>query len=187
MKVRFSAVIISLCGLLLCGCGYHLGEGSLLSQYDTVCVPYIEGDHDGRLTEALVKNLEISGAIKYCHKDADVILKIKLLDFREENIGFRYDCNKEGTLTDNVIPSETRLTVLAEVTAIDSCSSCEIFGPDLLSASIDYDHDYYSNHGGVNVFSLGQLNDIDLAQQVAYRPLVRELAKRITDHVINSW
>jgi len=175
------------CCMFLNSCGYRFGCGGVLCQYESICVPYVEGDHDGHLTAELIKEFEASGVIKYCHQAADVVLEVKLLDFREENIGFRYDHDSTGNLTDNVIPSETRLTVLAEVIVTERCSHESIFGPDLISTSVDYDHDYYSNHGGANVFSLGQLNDIDLAQQMAYRPLVRALARRITEHVINNW
>jgi len=185
---RAGLVVVALLVLLVTACsGYQAGYGSTVACYKTICVPYVEGDHDGRLTSELIYEIESSGAIKFCSTGADLVLSVKLLDFREENIGFRYDTNKLGELTDNVIPSETRLTVLAEVTVCERCSDRAVIGPDLLSTSIEYDHDYYTNDGGVNVFSLGQLNDIDLAGQVAYRPLVRALAQRVTDHVINSW
>lgn len=180
------SLLLVLLFLTSCG-GYKTGYGSSIACYNSICIPYVEGDHDGHLTSQLIREVESSGAIKFCSTGADLVLGVKLLDFREENIGFRYDTNKQGELTDNVIPSETRLTVLAEVTVCERCSDRVVIGPDLLSTSIEYDHDYYTNDGGVNVFSLGQLNDIDLAGQVAYRPLVRALAERITDHVINSW
>lgn len=173
--------------LVTASCGYQWGDGAAVSCYRTVCVPYVRGDQEGRVTNALIKKMSASGTLRYCHKGGDLVLQVKLIDFREENIGFRYDRNANGELTENVIPTETRVTALAEVTVTERCSDCVVVGPDLVTTFVDYDHDYYSNHGGINVFSLGQLNDLDLARQEAYRPLSEALAERIVDHVNNAW
>lgn len=187
MISRYGGIAALTVLVLCCSCGYHLGGGDLVRKYHSINVPYVEGDLEGILTDSLIKELTTRGGFQYCRSGGMLTLCVELIDFREENIGFRYDREADDTLTKNVIPAETRLKGLAEVTIIDNCSGCCILGPDLVSAFIEYDHDYYSNHGGANVFSLGQLNDIELAQKVAYRPMFRKLARAITTHVIHGW
>ncbi len=45
---------------------------------------------------------------------------------------------------------------------------------------------YYSSRKGVNVFSLGQVTDIDEARDVAEYPLHRRLAQKIVDYINNE-
>ena len=174
--------------LTLTGCaGYQVGTGGSLEEYCTICVPYIEGDHNGTLTSQVVREISTSSPLRYTRTGGQLVLNVCFLDLREENIGFRYDRDKGTNTTDNVIPAETRYTAMVEVTVSDQRTGCDIVGPDKMSVSVDFDHDYYSNHGGVNVSSLGQLNDLDLAHEVARRPLYRVLARRIVEHISNAW
>jgi len=147
----------------------------------------VQGDEDGDLTAAVIRELSASGGFAYCNSGGDLLLKIKISDSRDENIGFRYDRDKEGRLTRSVIPTETRQTVVAEVSVIDARSCCCLLGPALITASVDYDHDFYSSRDGVNVFSLGQLSDVDEARDAVKRPVNRLLARRIVNFVSESW
>jgi hypothetical protein len=173
--------------LTLSGCGYRWGADSEILHDRTLSVPFIEGDCEGELTAEVIRELIATGEVEYSHHCGELTLEVRLIDLREENIGFRYDREGAGQLTNTVIPSEARLTALAEVTVTKSVNGVIMIGPDLVTASIEYDHDYYSNQGGVNLFSLGQLNDIDLAKQAARRPLYRALGRAIAQHVIHSW
>ncbi|MFQ5729847.1 MAG: hypothetical protein ACE5GN_05765, partial [Waddliaceae bacterium] len=93
----------------------------------------------------------------------------------------------DDNLTHSMIPTETRIKVLAEVTVRDSCSGEMVLGPAKIYASVDYDHDYYFSRDAVNVFSLGQLTDSDAAHDAVQSPLNRALAQKIVDYVIHSW
>lgn len=172
---------------LLPSCGYHFGQGSLPSKYPTLCVPYVIGDSHGEVTAALIHELSASGAFEYRSKGASAILQVKILDFHDENVGFRYDRNKEGKLIHDIIPTETRLRVLTEVVLIDACSGSIILGPMQISAWEDFDHAYYSSRNGVNVFSLGQLTDIEDARDAAMPALTQVLVKKIVDFIANNW
>ena len=175
--------------LLLTSCGYHQGQGGLSDSYRTISVPYVEEDRDGQLTAAIAKQIAVSGAFEYLHSGGDLILKVIIIDFSEENIGFRYDRNKEGQVSKyrDIIPTETRLTALAEVSVIDACSGTIVLGPARLSSSVDFDHDYYTSRDEINVRSLGQLNDIDAALDAVHRPLNEALAQKIVDYLADSW
>lgn len=182
-------IVSSVCALfiLFSGCGYRFGEGELATQYKTLSVPLVLGDEDGDLTAALVEQIARSGTYQYSRDEGVLILKVELIDFRDENIGFRYDRKKDGKRRKEIIPTETRLSVTAEVTLIEACSARPLLGPARILASIDFDHDYYSSRGEINVFSLGQLGDYDTAHDAAYQPLNRVLAQKIVDFINDSW
>jgi len=185
LKIWFLA-LVALC-VMLSSCGYRFSHGELASKYDTISVPYVQGDLDGTLTAQIVKQLSVTGALKYTRVAGDLILAAKILDVRDENIGFRYYRDKDGELTRETIPVETRLSITLEVAVIDAATGQAIRGPVILSAQTDFDHAYYSTRNAVNVFSLGQLTDFDEAYDAAKRPLNQELAKKIVDYVCDSW
>jgi hypothetical protein len=168
-------------------CDYRWGRGHLSNQYSTITVPYAEGDPKGELTCAVIKELSKTGAFRYVSTDGDLILKIKMIESSDENIGFRYDRKKTGELRKILIPTETRKSSTIEFEIVETSTQKMIRGPIRLAASVDFDHDYYSSRNGVNIFSLGQLTDIDGAEDAAIRPLNRKLAEKIVDYTNNSW
>lgn len=173
---------------LLSACGYHLGPGgSLPNQYPSISVPYVEGDQEGALTAAIIKEIVRTGDFDYRYHGGGLILKVKQVEIDEDNIGFRYDRKKRGELTSDVIPTETRVTMVVELSVVEAASCRTVLGPVLLSASVDYDHDYYSSRDGVNIFSLGQLTDLDAAYDAVQTPLNRAMAEKIVDYITQSW
>lgn len=173
--------------LVVAGCGYRFGHGGLPTQYRSITVPYVDGDQDGSLTAEIIRQFSTSGAFEYKRCGGDLILKVELLDFRDENIDFRYYRNKEDKLTSETIPVETRLTVLAQVVVIDAATGVSVLGPAKIEDYTDFNHDYYSTRDAINVFSLGQLTDFDEAYDAAQRPLNQSLAKKIVHYVCDSW
>lgn len=168
--------------LLLVSCGYKLGSGESVPSM-TVNIPFIEGDKDGLFTEELIREISARTCLIYSNDEAETTLIVRLLELRDENVGFRYDRKRSGELRDNIIPTETRLKTQAQVTLYRSCDGAVLFGPVIIPASIDFDHEYYPNRNAVNIFSLGQLTDIDAARDAAIYPLSRELARRIADYL----
>jgi len=173
--------------IFLTGCGYHFGPGSLANRYTTISVPYVEGDKDGDLTKELVKQLGTAGGFQYLPASAELLLRVKILEVRDKNIGFRYDKNGRGQLEKTIIPVETRFTVLTEVEVIEACSGEVLIGPAKISAYVEFDHEYYSSRNGVNVFSLGQLSDTYEAHDAAWHPLNIALSQKIVDFITNNW
>lgn len=171
----------------LTGCGYRAGYDGLASTYHTISIPYAEGDLNGQLTAAIISEVNKSGAFQYVNQCGNLRLIVKIIDFNDQNIGFRYDRHKDGRLRDTIIPVETRLFALAEVTLIDNMNERILLGPTKLSAHIDFDHDYYSSRNEVNVFSLGQLSDYDAAYDAANTPLNNALARIIIGYISDSW
>lgn len=180
-RKKSNKVLPLLLALILCGCGYRFGQEDALASYSTITIPYIEGDHYGEFTTAVIKRVAEYSNLTYNQDEGDLILKIKILEIRDQNIGFRYDRNKKGQLIDSIIPSETRLEALAELQVIDAISGCLLIGPVQFSASTEFDHDYYSSRNAINIFSLGQLIDYDAAYDTAMRPLSQSFAEKVVD------
>jgi len=188
MSVSYvSTVLAALLLFTFSSCQYQFGHGELSRQYSTISVPYIEGDKEGDLTAEVIKRIGTSGSFRYESSGGDLILFVKVIDYKNEDIGYRYDRKKHGQLKKVLIPTETRLNAQAEVMIKDACTGQIIRGPSVITAGIDFDHDFYFSRHEINVFSLGQLNDIDAAQDAVMQPLNRNLAAKIVDYVTNSW
>lgn len=173
--------------LFLSACGYHFGLGDLPAKYETISVPYVEGDASGELTAQLIKELGCSGALTYSQNGGELILQVKIVEISEMNVGFRYDRNKKDKREHDIIPSETRITAQVEVSVVEAASCCTVLGPAKLQASAEFDHDYYFGSGRTNDFSLGQLTDYDSAFDAVKTPLYYRLSEKIVDYVIHSW
>lgn len=175
---RFLALI------LLTSCGYTLNRVSDPCQAQTISIPYIQGDVDGKLTAAIIHEIVISGEYVYKDCGGDLILEARIVDETYENIGFRYDRSRKGRLKHWIIPVEMREGVLLEVQLVLAATECVLRGPNRLQADLEYDHDYYTIRDGVNIFSLGQLTDIDSAEDAAKTPLYQRLAEKVVSWLI---
>lgn len=178
--------IFLLLSTFLSSCGYQFGPGELSIAQRSISVPYVCGDPDGSLTAALINAISRSGVYVYRERHASARLEVKLLELRDQNIGFRYDRNQEGELLSTIIPTETRLCALAEVVLVDAETGCILIGPARVSTNTEFDHTFYSTRNSVNVFSLGQLTDVDDARDAAQRdPLYNSLAQMVVDYIVN--
>lgn len=171
--------------LLFTSCGYHAGPAGALSSFETISIPYVKNDKDGRMTAALIKVISADSGLQYEKCGGDVTLLVEMWEFENENIGYRYDRKNDGKLTHSIIPSETRLIVVAQVTLINSVTADPIAGPAKIVATVDFDHDYERTRNGINVFSLGQLTDYDEAYDAAFQPLYHVLSQKIADFIMN--
>jgi len=171
----------------LTACGYRVGNSGLTSKYSSISVPYVQGDVDGSLTAAITHQIARSGSFTYRADGGELLLIVKIVDLSDENVGFRYNRNKEGDLKKTIIPVETRLFITVEVVVTEAASGCVVLEPVRLFASMVCDHDYYSSANEVNRFSLGQLSDVDAAFEAVQRPLNEELALKIVDYISDSW
>lgn len=173
--------------LLLTSCGYKFQPGLIPSSYSTISVPFVKGDEDGSFTSTLIREIEQNGRLNYVDHCGDLELFIKLIDLREENIGFRYDRNRRNKIINSIIPTETRIFIVAEVTLIEKYQCKSILGPIEVITSVEFDHDYYSSRNGINIFSLGQLTDLDEAREAVKTPLYKALARKIVEYINESW
>jgi len=185
--------------ILFSGCGYRAydQEETLLARGSTITIPYVENDIDGQLTDELVKTFSSAG-FRYRPYHGSLELKVKIVDQKNECLGWRYNHTKEGKRNDDLICTEGRRHVGAEVTLIDALNDEVIFGPVLVQD--DFDFDYYStddikdlsfkNSAGKRIsivrFSLGQLDSVEGAYDDAWTPLSRRLSKKILDLILHA-
>lgn len=184
---HITSILFSLLGCLSLSCGYQYGSVGIVSNQNTITIPYAEGDWDGGLTTALIKEVATQGVFNYQRDSAALVLKVKILDYDNRDVGFRYEQKKDGELKHTIVPVETRLSLSTEVMIIESFSQKPLLGPIVLSAYVDFDHDFYSSRNGVNVFSLGQLSDYDDAYDAAMRPLNELMAQKIATYIQDSF
>lgn len=174
--------------LLFSSCGYRVAnQGMLPSRYHTISVCYVEGDREGHLTSELVHELTSCGGFTYCREGGDLLLEVEIVEQEDDVIGYRFDRDENEEVTKRVIATEGRLKAVAEIRGIDCSSGCTIIGPVRVTSAVDYDHDYYSRGVRMPVFSLGQLDDLDVARDVAQKALDTELAREIVSYLVTIW
>lgn len=169
---------------LFTSCGYQR-EG-VYEDVSTISVPYIVGDVDGQFTAILIEKLSQLSGYQYVTTGGYYTLKVEIISTENENIGFRYDRHKNGRLRDEIIPVETRLEMTMDVTLFSSFDGKAVLGPSRIRTTYDFDHDWYSVRNGVNVFSLGQLTDVDSAEDAALKPLQERASEKIVDFLLLS-
>lgn len=188
---------ISLCTLILflSSCGYRFDGGEQI----TVSVPYVVGDQEGQLTDALIYALSNSPNFRFTKGEGKWIVKAKIKESINDRIGYQYDRDpKSGKLRDNVIGIENRRAITVEVSVVDCCGN-SVIGPQTIKAFADYDYvdsnslqdlSFIDPTTGTRVtsiaFSLGQLDSVGSAGEDALNPIYRELAQKIVDGMIAS-
>ncbi len=178
------------CLYLLClvstsACGFHLATSVDKESCRTVNIPYVQGDSSGLLTSDLIKYVEKQNPLVFVSEGGSLTLQVKLLDEKYENTGFRYNPHDLHHGKKKIIPNETRQKDLAEVTVIDNKTGTALLGPAYILGATDYDHQNYTLNNDVNVFSLGQLSDIDTSLDALDVPRYRNLAKEIATYLEN--
>lgn len=178
----------------LASCGYRWNPEEACRP---VCVPYVSGDQDGSLTAEIIRQLCCDPNIRVA-SDATDRLEITIVQEGCESIGYRRDPQKvKGKIRKNLIANEERKTISAEVALFHGDGDRPVFGPERVSAFIDYDYidgdsiqdlEFRNSLGQTIVvlpFSLGQLEPQESAQEAANRPLYEKLAQKIVD-IVNS-
>ena len=181
--MKLLGILAVTCLFLFSCAGYKTGSGGLVDHYNTITVPYVINDTEGKLTEALIKELSSEGALKYVIGGGDLILKAEIVDTEEYNIDFRADTNKKN----KIVPSENRIRTKVKTTLIERRSGKSIIGPVIITSDVDYDYDFNTIKNDEMTFSLGQLNFIDDAKDATQEPLCRKLAGKIVRHINNAW
>jgi len=180
----------------LSACGYHFDQESTIA----VSIPYVVGDFEGELTDALIYALSNSPHFRYTNGQGDWTLKAKVVNTINDRIGYRYDRDpKSGKLRDNVMGIENRKAISVEITVVNTTTEKPILGPQILQASSDYDYvdsnslqdlSFIDPATGVRTtsiaFSLGQLDSVGSAGEDAIYPIYRKLAQRIVEGMIAS-
>jgi outer membrane lipopolysaccharide assembly protein LptE/RlpB len=186
LRTLFLATLLT---LSLTSCGYHAAASD---DKTTISVPYVEGDKQGQLTAEVIRQLTNSDIYEFVRKDGDLELKVVLNGDQHDVIGFEYDRTiKKGKVQRNLMATENRRTISAQVTLTDTHANEVVLGPLSISATGDYDYidvnslktlsfiNSYGKREKVVNFSLGQLDSIEGAQDSVLTPVYRQLAQKI--------
>ncbi|NGX61031.1 MAG: hypothetical protein K940chlam9_00509 [Chlamydiae bacterium] len=180
----------------LSSCGYRFGRGELINRYQTVCVPFVEGDFKGELTEALVKAIATSTTLGLISCGSELRLEVCLFAPEDENIGFAYAPEEDDEeekkkekekFSKIVVSNEARLSLSASFSLIENQTGCLLLGPCRVTSSIDFDFEPDLGNVDFHAFSLGQLEMHNLALEGALTPLYTNLAEKIVDYVQHAW
>jgi hypothetical protein len=159
-------------------CGWRLAHSVSSQQPMHIAIPYAKGDSTGEFSNRLIA--AVSSQPGFVVDDSGQYqLSVNLLDSREERIGYRYDPRRLHEGRKKIVPNENRGKQLVEVSIIDTHSQKVVRGPVYILGSAEYDHQENSIDNDINDFSLGQLSDINAAQDVTYIPLYRDLVLKI--------
>jgi hypothetical protein len=194
--MRFVIFIVG--SLMLSSCGYHYAEQEDSGKVYTVTVPYISGDSDAILNNALVYQLGSSGRFRCVQSGGEYILQATFLSDNQSRIDFRYDRdNVTGSLEKNLLGVEDRRTVLIRASLVDAQSKKVIVGPFEVSSDVEYDYIdpgspldlLFTNASGssesIIQFSLGQLDSSEGAFDDSSKLLFERLAEKVTEGLVN--
>jgi hypothetical protein len=183
--------------LALSACGYR-AEGGGSGHITTITVPYVQGDPEGELTDQLIKQLSASGRFEVVRHGGCLCLNVAIVDAANDRIGYQYsrDDTKQKRQK-NLIATENRRLMTAEVTLVNTVSGEILLGPIPVKAFAEYDYidsgslrdlTFVNSQGKTKktlTFSLGQLDSIEGAQDDVAVPLYRVLAQSIVDGISN--
>lgn len=167
---------------LLSSCGYRFAIQKDALRCKTVSVPYVVGDRDGHLTSEIIHALTTSG-YTFIRCGGDIDLHVAVVDIVDEDIGFRFERDKNDRVRNTIVSSETRLIATVHVEVVDMRQCCNVIEPFDITADVEFDHEYYSSPDDINETSLGQLTNIDAARDAAVRPLNKRIAQHIVDYL----
>lgn len=181
--------------VVLSACGYHF-EGTDANAV-TISVPYIKGDPEGILSAEIVRALSSSGQFDCVQTGGMLTLEAAIIAEGDDRIGYRYDRDPTtGKLRDNIVGTENRLTVSAEVKLIDNYTQQFVIAPQVVKAYSEYDYvdsnsirdlTFYAPNGTpekVLDFSLGQLDSVEGAHDDSLAVIYRHLAQKIVSGIL---
>lgn len=180
--------------VLLTGCQYHLERNQSQESPITLVIPYIKGDVDGRLNNELVQMVSQSKLFECVQNSGERILEVGIIGESDDRIGYRFDRNPtSGKLRKNIVGTENRHVVVAEVKLFDAQTHEVLAGPQILKGYSEYDYvdsnsvrdlTFINSRGEFEYtldFSLGQLDSIEGAHDDSLTVAFRDLAQKIVD------
>ena len=184
--------------ICLSSCGYHWSPDLGQTVRPTISVPFVEGDGDGSLTQAIVYALSSSGMADVRQAGARYRLCVSIVHSGSQTIGYRRDRQKiSGEIKKNLVSAEGRKTVSIEATVYEKDKI--VCGPIRLNADSDYDYldgDSMQDLAFINPFgvqqtvlpfSLGQLEPKEAAEEATTKPLNGKIAGILVDAIFNVW
>lgn len=162
--------------------GYHLQKSN---SSQLIHVPFIQNDNDGLLTNSVVKALAQHGFAVDLH--APYILTVGLESKKTKPLGYTYGYDSVGSSTKALYSNEARLEWACYVAIKRKSSEQLLAGPQILTASSDFDYEIEEMHYSQVQQSAGQLNIRHEAIQTAQDGVKEKLANEIASWVLVHW
>ena len=178
--------------MFLCvACGYQVAQDGGVYSAQTIFVPYVKNDIDGRLTDALIKAVDLSNQFVYA-RNGGWILEAQIISDQTENIGYQYDRKPvTGKRIDRLVPNEACRLVKVRFSLIQRATGQSVYGPIDVVQGADFDFadpDSLRDTSFIDIenirrsslfFSLGQFDSMAGAKEDVVTPLYWALAKKI--------
>lgn len=190
-------LLITLMALASSGCGYRFEGSEEKGDLVTISVPYVNGDIEGQLNAELIKALSASGRFDCIQNQGQLVLEVSVIADADDRIGYRFDRNPtSGKLRKNIVGTENRRTISAEVRLLDGSTKEIVMGPQIVKGLSEYDYVdsnsirdlTFTNTDGkpetILNFSLGQLDSIEGAHDDSSIVAYRNLARKVVDALI---
>ncbi|MCY3975200.1 MAG: hypothetical protein OXF02_06655 [Simkaniaceae bacterium] len=175
------------------GCGYRpstpfpLSEKAL-SPSHTIRVTKIAGDDEGKLAEALIREIGFSGILSYS-EEGDLTLSATIIRNETTHIGWRYDRDaKTGARINRLVPDEGRQSVTIRFSLLSTETGERVYGPfetegrshfDFIDANSPQDASFFDGRGvrgSTLSFSMGQLDSREGARENNLSYLYQKIA-----------
>lgn len=163
-----SRLLIALVGCaVLGGCAYRVGPTSTLNIRNIAVPNFKNTTHEPRIsvqiTDAVIKRIQTDGAMKVVGEEAaEATLTGTIVSWRR--YGLRY--SRENVLA----PSEYRLVITAHATLTDNRTGKRLLDSDFM---------------GTTTYFFG--DDLAQAERQALSLAADDLARRITDRIVDAW
>ena len=171
-------IMVLLAVFSLGACSQYTQQSNFCAEGISIEIPYVQGDSSGILTDRVIEEFASTFPGQLADH-APVALQVKWLGEQENNIGFQYEKNDQGEIQEKIIPNENRIKASVEVKLIDKLSGKTLLGPEIVTASNEYDFDFDAIKNQEMPQSLGQLNGLNEARLSARSVLASSLAKKI--------
>ena len=108
--MRFPFFLFLLSFLFHIGCGYKVCG---MREEETLSVEVIQKMPDGMLQKELVYAIAKGGKYRFS-ESSPFVLKVEIVETLYSDVGYRYKMRNDGTFDQKVVPSESRITMIAK-------------------------------------------------------------------------
>ena len=189
-SIRSALACLGFVVLTLTGCGYSTVHGKD-DERVSLSIPYFSGDHEGELTQAVIRACAHSAAFDYTSSSSGRWTLIGVICADEvEDIGFAYDLTDDPNPLEKrqnpLVANEGKREVKVKVSLVDSLSGRVLYGPFFVDGRACFDfinpdlrEDVFFGATETIAFSLGQLDSRFGAQQAAAGKAYQTIAEHI--------
>lgn len=190
-RANCHSMLLPLMAITVAACGYRSDLPP--DELRIVAIPFVHGDRNGHLTQALAQQALYAG-FELDH-GADLVLDVDVAPFDSIDVGRIFQRCQDGCLTEIAVPNEGRMSGSA-IVRLRTRSGHTVLGP--LHVKVDQHYDFQSDLSQINTFrqhgerlsllryGRGQLDYYAAAQDGCAQLLEDRLAQRIIEAITGA-